>query len=60
MDLNAVKDNLIRDLWVAFYDLSKTPNIDFSEEDLDLWGMVTKHSACQKAIQKEVERRKEK
>jgi len=49
--LQREKDNAIRAMWRAFRDLSELlPPDDWTEEDMDLWGKVTEHSAVQNRI----------
>ena len=42
------RDQLIRDMWRVFRDLSdvRSPD-DFTDEDLNIWTAVTAHSAIQ-------------
>lgn len=40
-------DNAIRTLWCAFRDASDDHGKDLTQADLDLWGLVTRHSAIQ-------------
>ena len=49
--LKAMRDRLIRELWVKFRDMSDLVEADdFSEEDLKLWELVTLHSAVQSRL----------
>ena len=46
-------DQLICELWCAFEALSRAyPADKMTEEDLALWGLVTKHSAIQERLDK--------
>jgi len=43
------RDNLIRQLWVVYRDMSDIGD-DWNEGDLDLWANVTKHPAVQNRL----------
>ena len=43
--LESGRDNAIRSLWITFINLSDVAEL--SQEDLDIWDSVTKHSAVQ-------------
>lgn len=45
--LKARRDDLIRELWVVFRDISDYELTCISSEDLNLWGLVTAHRAVQ-------------
>lgn len=46
--LTKTKEQLIIELYLTFCDLSKVKEL--SDEDLDLWVLLTKHSAIQKLL----------
>jgi hypothetical protein len=49
--LTGRRDTLIVQLWNVFRDMSDTQEPeDFTTEDLDLWGVVTSHSAIQNKL----------
>jgi hypothetical protein len=49
--LEEKRDQIIRDLWCAFRDLSDVIEADdFTNEDLALWDLVTRHQAMQSRL----------
>ena len=47
------RDMLITKLWLVLNDISKYRGADrMTDQDLDVWGAVTKHSGVQKKLQK--------
>ena len=47
-DIKEKRDGLIRQLWLVFRDMSDIYDAEkFTDEDLELWGLVTGHSAVQ-------------
>ena len=53
MYLINARDDLLRELWQLYRELSDVQEPEnWSENDLDLWEMVTNHSAIQDKIRK--------
>ena len=46
------RDRLILELWIVFRKMSdEIDPEEFTDEDLELWGVVTKHSTVQKRLE---------
>jgi hypothetical protein len=49
-ELERKRNVLIRQLWVVFRKMSDFQGLEMTDEDANLWSLVTNHSACQKSI----------
>lgn len=48
------RDVLIKKLWVVFRKMSDIQGLEMTDEDVNLWSLVTNHSGCQKVWDKSI------
>ena len=55
------RDVAIRELWLMLNRISQELSLDsFTDEDLEVWGAITKHSAIQLCLDKAIEKTRNK
>ena len=48
------RDVLIRKLWLIFRKMSDIQGLKMTDEDVNLWSLITNHSGCQNVLNKSI------